>query len=451
MRVLMVHIPLRPDSSIQYFPIGLSYVASRAKSEGYDVDVLDLNCPQGKTSKYDVIGMGGVVTGYKYIKSIASEMRAKYPDALIVAGNSVASSIPEILLTNTDVDVAVLGEGEETFVDLLGNDLPDVKGIAFKSNGKIVRTQERSLMNIDHIPYPLWDMFDVEYYIKSMEEGVKEPRPPVNIRAFSINTARGCPYSCSFCYHVFRGKRYRMRSPASVVGEMRELQKRYGINCFILQDELTLLTPGHAEIFANAIMESGLDIYFGVVCRAGLFRKDEHIELVRRLKEAGCMSVAFSLESASPEILKWMNKRMTIRDFVRQVEIVRKGGLAPLTSVVFGYPCETKETIERTLGLCEECNIYPSTGYLLPLPGTPMYNYAIANGFIVDEEEYLISLGDRQDLRLNMTSMEDSEFTSYVEDGLARLNDCLGMGLTDGQLVKTGHYRVAKVYKGASE
>jgi anaerobic magnesium-protoporphyrin IX monomethyl ester cyclase len=215
----------------------------------------------------------------------------------------------------------------------------------------------------------------------------------------------------------------------------------YGINLFNFYDELTFFSAEHANTFATALINSGLKIYFTADCRAGIFYKDEHVKIARNLKESGCLSLSYSLESASPEILKWMNKKTKPEQFSRQREILAQAGIPTLTSLVFGYPNETEETIESTFQCCLENGIYPSAGYLLPQPGSPMYDYAVQNGFIKDEEEYLLSMGDRQDLRLNMTGLSDEELQRLVREGLERLNVALGIGLASGQLLKTGHYR----------
>jgi len=114
-----------------------------------------------------------------------------------------------------------------------------------------------------------------------------------------------------------------------------------------------------------------------------------------------------------------------------------------VTSLVLGYPQETPETIRKTFDCCIENRIYPSAGYLLPQPGSGMYDYAVENGFIEDEEEYLLKMGDRQDLRLNMTRMSDEDIEMEVLEGLKRCNEALNIGLDDDQLIKTLFYRSA--------
>jgi len=462
MKILIINIAIRPASARKFFPIGLGYIVSAVKRAGYDFDLLDLDAHPMSTDEtekflqenhYDVVMLGCIVTGYRYVKWICNVIKMAFPDTKVIVGNSVASSIPDVLLTKTAADIAVIGEGEITAVELLEcikekQSISNVLGVQYMNGGQVIKTPPRPVIeNIDSIGSIKWEIFDIEIYIESLSKAINEPLPPIpkgKIRAMPINTARGCPYSCSFCYHVFMGSKYRYRSAALIVEEMQFCHKQYGINYFTLNDELTFFSIKQANEFAETLLDCGLKVYWDADCRSGLFRKDEDVEVVRKLKQAGCMALSFSLESASTEILKWMNKKVGPEAFSRQCKILKNAGLASLTSIVIGYPNETKETIKETIDCCIANNVYPSAGYLLPQPLTPMYDYAIQNGYIKDEEEYLLRIGDRQDLHINMTKMSDEELTSVVDLELTRCSGELSIGLENGKLLKTGHYRIAK-------
>src|SRR5581483_4222925 len=264
------------------------------------------------------------------------------------------------------------------------------------------------------------------------------PIPPEKIRALPINTARGCPFQCTFCYHVFRDVKYRSRSAASVIAEMREWNRRYGINLCAMNDELTFYSVRQAEEFADALLASGLEIWWKADVRSGLFHADEHVELARKMHRAGCLALGFSLESSDPVILKAMKKGADPIQFARQCEILHRAGVAPLTSIVIGYPTETEESVRATIRWCVDAGVYPSTGYLLPQPRTPMYEYACRNGYIQDEEAYLLAMGDRQDLRLNMTQIPDDRLEAVVAQELKRASTELRVNLQGHCLLKTG-------------
>jgi radical SAM superfamily enzyme YgiQ (UPF0313 family) len=133
-----------------------------------------------------------------------------------------------------------------------------------------------------------------------------------------------------------------------------------------------------------------------------------------------------------------MNKKIEVDAFYTTVYVLREAGIIVDTSVIFGYPIETKETIKETFDQCFKAGIYPSIGFLLPLPYTVMYDYAKANGFITDEDKYLESITERQDICINLTKMTDNEVMSAIKEGAKKLNDALELGLNENTYIKTG-------------
>jgi tRNA A37 methylthiotransferase MiaB len=137
-----------------------------------------------------------------------------------------------------------------------------------------------------------------------------------------------------------------------------------------------------------------------------------------------------------------MNKKIQIDRIIEHCEALLDGGMTAFTSIIFGYPQETPETIGKTLDLCERANIFPSTGFLQPLPGTPIYEWAVQQGFIKDELEYLMQAGDRQDFHINLTKMPTKEFIDLVIGGMQELAKKMGMNFDNP--LKTGTYQKPK-------
>lgn len=461
MNILVINVSLRPQSPIKLFPIGLGYITTAMKRAGFAFDLLDIDGHRYtdqdvenkiRNKRYDIVCLGCIVTGYRVVKHIASLIKSYHPHAIIIVGNSVASSIVETLLNRTKVDIAVMGEGDETIVDLLmaithSKPLEKVLGICFMKGGVLVKTPPRPLIkDISELPFIDFSIFDVEEYIKTSKDSVHDPLPfpREKARALPINTARGCIANCDFCYHVFKGMPYRYRSPESLTKEIRAMINQYNLNYIQFWDELTFFSKKQVKGFISKIREENLQFFWVADCRGNLFQSEDDILLLKEMKEAGCLGLGYSLESADPEILKAMNKLTTVEQFSKQTRLLRKAGLATLTSLVLGYPQETPETIKKTFDCCIENKIYPSTGYLLPQPGSPVYDYALKHGYVADGEEYLMKMGDRQDLRINMTKMMDDEFKCHVSQGLARVNEVLNIGLKNHELIKTQHFRSKK-------
>ena len=462
MKILVINVSLRPQSLLRLFPIGLGYIATAIKNAGFAFDLLDIDIDRPspsyieeflKNNRYDVICMGCIVTGYKIVKEYSSFIKLAHPQTKIIVGNSVATSIPHILLTRTSVDYAVIGEGEQTVVDLLHaiagkGDVNKVSGVSFLNNGKVVTTVPRvPIEDISTIPPIDFSIFNVEKYIEYSKVYPADPLPIPRdrVRGLPVNTARGCVANCGFCYHVFKGVPYRYRSAKSLVAEIRSLIEKYSLNHLFFLDELTFFSKKHTLELVDRILDEKIEFYWKGNCRSNLFDREEDLEIMAKMKAAGCQSMSYSLESADEGILRDMNKKVSVAHFSRQTKLFHKAGLPVLTSLVIGYPQETPETIKKTFDCCIENRIYPSAGYLLPQPGSSIYDYARQHGFIKDEEEYLLLMGDRQDLRLNMTSMSDQQLQDCVLDGLKRCNVELGMGLVEGSLIKTQHYRAPKL------
>lgn len=462
MNILLINVSLRPNSPVVLFPVGLGYIATAMKNAGFKFDLLDIDAKRYsdqqvieiiRSKKYDVVCIGCIVTGYKMVKELATIIKEYHPDSKIIVGNSVATSIVDTLLNRTQVDIAVMSEGDITIVELLetisrDGDLEDVAGISFRKDGKIVITRPRPpIKDISSLPFIDFSIFETEIYIKNSKEYVNEPLPLPRdtIRALPVNTARGCVANCTFCYHNFRGLPYRYRTAESIIAEIKALVSQYSLNYIHFWDELTFFNKKHTLQFAEQVIESGLNFYWRANCRADLFNDDDDVEIMKKMKEAGCIGMTYSLETADSQILKEMNKHITTEQFSKQTKLFHSAGIPVWTSLVFGYPQETPDTIKKTFDCCIENMIYPSSGYLLPQPGSKMYDYARENGYILEEEEYLLKMGDRQDLRLNMTRMGDQQFEECVMDGLKRCNEDLKMGLKMEQLMKTQYYRGKKV------
>jgi len=157
--------------------------------------------------------------------------------------------------------------------------------------------------------------------------------------------------------------------------------------------------------------------------------------------------VGFSLESGSQEILEMMNKKIDVNAFMETVNILHDADIICNTSVIFGYPIETIETIRETFEQCLKARVYPSIGFLLPLPATVMYDYALSKGHIKDEEEFLLSITERQDICINMTKLSDQEIMNEIKEGGKKLNELLELGLSEDKYIKTGNYKNFKAKK----
>lgn len=165
--------------------------------------------------------------------------------------------------------------------------------------------------------------------------------------------------------------------------------------------------------------------------------KKEDLNLAKRMRQLGCVGLGYSIESTDPNILRMMRKPAGLDKFIETRHVLRQAKIVTFTSLVFGYPIETEETIKNSIDFCIKEELMPSGGYVLALPDTWIYEYALKKGLIKNEEEYLLSVGDRQDLHLNFTSMPDERLVSLVQDGVNRYHEALGVTLDSRNPLKT--------------
>lgn len=452
-RLLFINPTLRPDAKSKYSPVGLAYILTAVRKAGYDFDLIDMDAEslsvsdvklllQGKS--YDLCGLGCIVTGLGLAMELADVVREANPQCCIVGGNSLASSIPHLLLERTEFDVAVLGEGDEIIVELIESiegkrPLSSIAGIAYLEKGELVQTPPRPLIpNLDAIGFPDWSIFAMDKYNRAIMPVMDSDDMQV---CLPLNGARGCPFNCTFCYHVFKGQKYRKYSEPALVREFKHLKEEYGATFIYFWDELSFPNITSVESLVSLLEKLSFRIGWRAISRADLFSAKD-VPLLKRAHEAGCRAIAFSIENASPEILKAMDKRISHKNTIKQALSLWEANIVPSTSLIFGYPQESFNSIKATLELCERCNIYPSVGYLQPLPGTPIYNWAVERGFLPDEWEYLINAGDRQDFHVNLTSIPTDELTDFVQTEMKALAKRMGLHFEDP--LKTGVYQKSK-------
>lgn len=433
-RVLILNIALRPQSIGRYFSVGIGYIATAMKKTNISFDIYDNELMRNSDEEvysflrqnvYDVYMLGTLITGYKTVKRYAEWIRAINPNAIIIAGNSVASSIPELLLRNTEVDIASLGEGDVTTIELLNTieahgDLKDVAGIAYLEEGVYIQTQEREVIdNLDELGFIDYSLFDYDSYIRIAATEFQEPLPvpKAMFRPIDFSTGRGCVANCTFCYHCFK-KEYRKYSVPVVMRFLKELVDKYHVNYVNFSDDLTFYSKQQVKEFCTEMINQGINIAWTATCRANLLQEPEDVEIAKLMKKSGCWQIGFSLENADPEILKMMNKHITAEQFKKQTLIFHEAGITTLTSIIIGYPTETRDTILKTFQTCADVNMYPSPGFLQPYPGSEMYIYAVKTGHIKDEVEYIESLGERKELNVNLTQMSEVDILKAALEGL---------------------------------
>lgn len=467
LKLLFVNPCLRPGFHTKLPPVGLTSVMTYFHDNEYEFTFLDIDINEYddfyveqylQNNHFDFILIGTIVTHYKWIKWFVNTAKNYQPTSKVIVGNSVASSIPELFLEKTMADVTVIGEGEISAYETveafrLGKDLRSVNGIAFKDeNGIFIQNPPRKVGDINDFSMINWNLLEIERYIAKPVNIPDRDVNPKDMRALPVITARGCAFKCTFCHYVFWNDPYRNRKPEQILVEIKRNIEKYKVGYIEFWDDLSFASAFQVEKLCDLIIKSGLQFKWSCAIRVDLFSRanlsfEDSQRVAKKMKQAGCYLCGFSLESGNQEILEMMNKKINADAFYTTVYILREAEIICETSVVFGYPIETKETIRQTFEQCLKAGMYPSIGFLLPLPATGMYDYAKQKGFITDEDRYLESITERQDICINMTKMLDAEIMAEIKIGAGKLNEMLNLGLTEDRYIKTKGYQGSKSNK----
>ncbi len=384
-----------PDSDVNVLsldvPLGILYLSAFLKqhfAEQVTTDIIDLRLEktvrtplEEKIQNYspDLIGISILAFNHLFIKRYASFIKKLAPDATIVIGGPAATySYQEILEKHPEIDVAVLGEGETTMVNLVeklitGNDIKNIKGIACRNDQIIVNERQDFIPDINQLPYPDYNLIRFEEYwgekLHSQMNGVLAHKKYTH-----IISSRACPFNCIYCHNIF-GKKLRKRSPENFVGEIQWLHETYGIKEFHIVDDVFNFDRPRMHAILHLIIERKLDIKlaFPNALRADML-ETEDLDL---LKKAGAYMVTFAIETASPRIQKLIRKNLNIEKVAENINHASAIGLIVKGFFMLGFPSETPEEIHQTIQFAVRSKLDLAHFFTVtPFPGTALRQLA---------------------------------------------------------------------------
>lgn len=365
--------------------LGLACIAAPLVKSGYDITILDLNLYNNpkeiltarlKELKPDVIGLTATTpVAYKVI-DIAKTAREILPDVTIVAGGPHPTAVPEDLLKNSHIDIAVLGEGDIIFQSIVESEnMKDIPNIYYKDNGKIVHSDilNESIKDLDSLQFPAYFLYDIKKYIMPKIYARKSPL------AF-METSRGCYSHCVYCNKNIHGYKLRQKSPGRVVDEMEYLLNLGFSEIHIIDDVFTADMKRAYEI-CEEILKRGLK--FPWYPRGGIRVDRVNRELLSIMKKAGCYRIPFGIESGSQRVIDVIKKRTTLEQAENAVRLSKEVGFEVECYFMLGLPTETEEDILKSISFAKKLDPdYVKFAITLPFPGTEMFDEMMKNNRI---------------------------------------------------------------------
>ena len=451
-KVLFINPRVREEDVPRHVPYGIALLASIIMEKGHKVQIYDENAWRSSTSvrkqifqadDWDVIALGGITTAYGSIKEIVGMARNLCPNATIVLGGGVLTSLPtEIMFWLYQVDIGVIGEAFVTFPEIL--DMIDKGGKEFSEIPGTISTDEKGILkmgpirelieDLDTLPYPAWDLFPLEeVYFPNSQVLFSEEGMLAN-RRLDVNASYGCSLICRYCYHLGLSgdmryefsdekenpkavfdepgnytRQIRYHSPEYIVEMVKYMYDKYKIDFIGFLDE-NLMTMDkfsgrtwmkgicegfHEKKLALKYKKNGAwsGIHWSGTSHATL----QTPEILKIMRGAGCSHLVYGYESFSPHVMKTIGKGATPKTNIRSFFNTLEADIRPIPNQIFGFPNEDFESIYQNMDAWKKLGIIVKPFFATPYPGSEwfkVYRKQIEEQYNGDLEAFILALGD---------------------------------------------------------
>jgi len=387
MRITLINPRLKTWSPNIYPPLGLCYIAASLEQAGHNVDILDMNSQRVSDKSLvkhieqsDMVGIGGLVTEYGEVVRLVKIIKG-YGNIPVVLGGPLATTHSEELLVASGADFAVIGEGEQTIVELVkvmvtGKPLELIKGIVYRdTDGVVAHPPREPEKDLDSIPHPARWLLDMGRYSTHHFKtfGIKVPK----MKSTTMISSRNCPFHCSFCCQ-FEHK-WVARSPRDMVDEMRDLRDAYDIRGIVFNDDTFTVSKKRVLDFCSLLEKELPDAIW--YCNGRVNLMDE--EMIQAMARSRCVGIAYGIESGNQAILDSVHKQITLEQVERIVGLTKQAGIHVTGYWMIGILGDTKQTIQETLAFADKLDLdFYGWGITSPIPGTEMYQKAVEVGLV---------------------------------------------------------------------
>ena len=375
-------------------PLGLAYIASALEEAGHQVDLIDAIAlclskeeVSERIEQFDPELVGITAMTPTFHGALEAAKIAKKNNRKTLIGGVHMSIYAEETLSYAEVDFGVVGEGEETIVELCsaleeGQDYSSIEGLCYKlDDGAIKVSGPRIVMDLTKLPMPSYHLLPMEKYSSIIG------MTPVS----TMMGSRGCPYQCGFCFKTPSDKKYRTRSVENIVDEIEFLIENYKIKEVMFYDDI--MPRAYARDLSNEIIKRDVKIKWQTPQRVNLVNP----ELLKLMAKAGCHILRFGVAQGDPDMMQLVEKRTTIDQVHKSFQQSNDAGIKTFAYFIIGYIGETEQTMQATIDLAKDLNpTYVMFTKAVPLPDTPLMTQSVFKGLVDPEYWRKYTLGVNQ-------------------------------------------------------
>jgi anaerobic magnesium-protoporphyrin IX monomethyl ester cyclase len=319
--------PFLNDQNV-FPPLGILYIASTLREMGFNPEAIDLGLYEDWETKADnirgeIIGITSTTPQFLNMPKLLKILKRNNPESFLISGGNHATAFPEKCL-ELGFSCAVTGEGESAIKSIM-QDL-----LSGKKPEKIVRFPY--MENIDSIPFPARDLIPIKNY-NFLIEGKN---------AVSFLSSRGCPFKCAFCSNNVWGKKVRQRSVENVITEIEKIKNELGFDRVVFIDDTFSINKKRVYGISEGLKR------LGIKWRCFIRANNIDFDMLKNIKDSGCVEVGIGIESGSQIILDNVNKGTTVEMNSNAINLCKKAGIAVKAFLIIGLPGETRSTVDET-------------------------------------------------------------------------------------------------------
>jgi len=441
------------DSSIS---VGLLCLASYLDQKGIEVKIVDcvrqkdyINLINQELANADLVGLSVMTTQIPSALDISKIVKDSNRDLPVIWGGLHPTFFPKDTAQHDLIDIAVIGEGEETLFEIIQDQpLDQIKGIAFARDNKIRINPERPLLDMNNIPLPNWDLI---------------PRKVLDdLDLIPTHTSRGCPHRCTFCVNAIRKNRWRGRNSQDVLKDLEVIKNQWFFKDKPIRfwDEDFFVDKQRSLEIVQGMIKNGFNMRWETTIRADyLDNQFLNDSFLADLKKSGCYLLSFGAESGSEKILKKLQKDITVDQIINSAKRCLKHKIIPQYSFMVGLPGESREDISGTIRLIDRLIKLGDQVQILgpqafrPYPGSVLYDECLASGWSAPEslegwkkvvKDELNYLSPRNFPWLDDVDLVES-LEAYVRFGAHTIKSALSSTIKTNKILKLGFILLCKL------